>query len=450
MQVKGIVKLFLVLLVLVVLLQYLYILPTRKVEKNAEKYAEKLAAKAPEGTDVYEFKKEVVSKYLDSMSSEVIFRIPLFAKYTYDDLKKSQLALGLDLKGGMSVILQVNLKDFLLTLSGNSQDATFHKALDNAEKAMANSQDDYITLFYQEWKKIAGDKKLAKIFVRNQAVRDAGNLNYNSTDDEVLAFLKKKGDETIKLTFNMLKQRIDKLGVVQPNVSLDENRNLILVELPGIDNPQRARNFLQASAKLEFWNVYRMSDPGIIEAFVAADKKLKNEMSADSSLLSSADSVMYDTIYEPVLDSLGNTVDSTMKVVEKENPMSQVGPLLSKLQLSASSSQGADTPIAGYADKNKKDAISDMLKRPEIKALFPKDLIFRWSMKPIKDQDSGELTNTYELYILKKEPGSDRPPLEGDHVTRAAPNIDQSNGGQVEVTLSMDQKGAKKWAEMTT
>ncbi|HHB52289.1 MAG TPA: protein translocase subunit SecDF, partial [Saprospiraceae bacterium] len=231
MQVKGIVKLFLVLLVVVVLLQYLYILPTRKVEKNAEKYAEKLAAKAPEGTDVYEFKKEVVSKYLDSMSSEVIFRIPLFAKYTYDDLKKSQLALGLDLKGGMSVILQVNLKDFLLTLSGNSQDATFHKALDNAEKAMANSQDDYITLFYQEWKKIAGDKKLAKIFVRNQAVRDAGNLNYNSTDDEVLAFLKKKGDETIKLTFNMLKQRIDKLGVVQPNVSLDENRNLILVEL---------------------------------------------------------------------------------------------------------------------------------------------------------------------------------------------------------------------------
>ncbi len=450
MQVKGIVKLFLVLLVLVVLLQYLYIFPTMKVEKNADKYAEKIASKAKEGADIFEIKKEARSKYLDSMSSEVIFKIPLLAKYTYDDLKKSQLALGLDLKGGMSVIMQVNLKDFLITLSGHNKDATFRKALDNAEKAMSNSQEDFISLFYDEWKKLAGDKKLAKIFVHNQAVREGGNLNYKSTDDEVLAYLRKKGDETIKLTYNMLKQRIDKLGVVQPNVSLDEKRNLILVELPGIDNPQRARNFLQASAKLEFWNVYRMSDPGVIDAFLAADKKLKKELNTDSTLMNAQDSVMYDTIYEPVLDSLGNTVDSTMKVVEKENTMSQMGPLLSKLQLSAGSAQGADTPIAGYADKNKKESIMNMLNRPEIKALFPKDMVFRWSMKPIKDQETGEYTNTYELYMIKKEPGSDKAPLEGDHVTRASANINQSNGGEVEVLLGMDQKGAKKWAEMTT
>ena len=446
MQVKGIVKLFLVLLIFVVLLQYLYIYPTWKVEKAADKYAKELAMKAPEGVDKYEFEKKARSHYLDSMSTEKIFKIPLLADYTYDDLKRRQLALGLDLKGGMSVIMQVNLKEFLLKLSNYNKDATFRKALNNAEKAMANSQDDFITLFYKEWKKNAGNKKLAKIFLHNSSLRE--ELSYKSTDDEVLKLLREKGNETVKSTFNMLKKRIDKLGVVQPNISLDEKRNLILVELPGIDNPERARKFLQASAKLEFWNVYRMSDPGIVEAFLQADKKLK-EMMGDSTALSMEESMSYDTIYEPVLDSLGNKVDSTMKIVKKDNPMSQMGPLLSKLQLSVTSAQGADTPIAGYADKNKTKTISEMLDRPEIKALFPQDIMFKWSMQPKKDYDTGERTNLYELYILKKDGNKETAPLEGDVVTRAVPNLDQTTG-QVEVSLSMNNKGAKKWGEMTT
>ena len=447
MQVKGIIKLFLVLLIFVVLLQYLYIYPTWKVEKAADKYAKEMAMKAPPGVDKYEVEKQARAHYLDSMSTEKIFKIPLLAEYTYDDLKRRQLALGLDLKGGMSVIMQVNLKEFLLKLSGYNKDATFRKALRNAEKAMANSQEDFITLFYKEWKKIAGNKKLAKIFLHNPSLRD--EINYKSSDEEVLNLLRKKGNETVKSTFNMLKKRIDKLGVVQPNISLDEKRNLILVELPGIDNPERARKFLQASAKLEFWNVYRMSDPGIVEAFIQADKKLKEMMGTDSTLVSQEDSVMYDTIYEPVLDSLGNKVDSTMKVVKKENRMTQLGPLLSKLQLSVTSAQGADTPIAGYAEKNKREAISEMLEKPEIKALFPQDIMFKWSMQPRKDYETGKLTNLYELYILKKEGNKETAPLEGDVVVRAVPNLDQTTG-EVEVSLTMNNKGAKKWAEMTT
>jgi len=445
MQVKGIVKLFLVLLVFVVLLQYLYIFPTWKVENAAEKYAQKAVASAPKGEDVYEIEKKAKSHYLDSMSSEVIFKIPLLADYTYDDLKKSQLALGLDLKGGMSAIMQVNLKEFFLTLSGYNKDATFRKALKNAEIEMRNSQDDFTTLFYQEWKKIAGNKSLAKIFSHNQNLKE---INFKSTDDEVLSMLRTKGNETIKQTYSMLKQRIDKLGVVQPNISLDEKRNLILVELPGIDNPERARKFLQASAKLEFWNVYRLSDPGIFDAFVAADKKLK-KMSGTADV-EKENEVKYDTIWNQTLDSLGSaTGDSTMQLVEKNDMAYDGGPLLSKLSLSASSPQGADYAVIGVADGNKKKAILELLEKPEIRSLFKKDAFFRFSKDPIQDSKTGEATNRYELYVLKKEGNSEKAPLEGDRVVSAKANIDQ-NSSQVEVSLTMDQRGAKKWAEMTT
>ena len=447
MQLKGLVKLFLVLLVFVVLLQYVYMYPTWKVENAADKYAQSFVDKAAKGSDLYEVRKDARIKYLDSMSSEVIFKIPLLADFTYNDLKKSQLALGLDLKGGMSVILQVNLRDFVSSLSNDNKDAKFRRALDNAEKALASSQDDYITLFQKEWEKISEGEKLAKVFINNPALRNT--FNFNTSDDDVIKYIKDKSKETVKLTFNMLKQRIDKLGVLQPNISLDENRNLILVELPGIDNPERARKFLQASAKLEFWNVYRMSDPGIYDAFLLADKKLKAETENTATAIKK-DSVQYDTVYTPVMDSLGNKIDSTMKLVEKKNVQGDFGPLLSKLQLSVNAAQGGDTPICGFSDLNKKDAVTELLERPDIKSLFPKDLFFRWSMKPTKDRETNQFTSLYELYILKRESGTDKAPLEGDRVVSSNATIDQRSGAEVEVTLSMDQKGAKKWGEMTS
>ncbi len=441
MQLKGIVKFFFVLLVIVVLLQYLYIYPTWKVEKAADEYASNMVSNAAAGENLFELEKKARSHYLDSISDEVIFKIPLIANYTYNDLKKSQLALGLDLKGGMSVILQVNLKEFFVTLSNYNKDATFRKALDNAEANMASSREDFATLFYEEWKNIANGKKLAKIFFHNPALKNT--INLNSSDDEVMAILRSKGNETIKQTFNMLSKRIDKLGVVQPNISLDENRNLILVELPGIDNPERARNFLQASAKLEFWNVYRMSDPGVFDAFIAADNKLKKELGQDVDK-----KVEYDTLWTMKLDSLGNeTGDSTMQVVEKKDVANQGGPLLSKLSLIANSAQGADTPIAGIADKSDRDAISKLLERPEVRSLFKKDLFFRWAMSPVS-KNSDENSSKYYLYMLKRDPGSEKAPLEGDRVVSAGPNV--QDNGTVEVSLTMDNKGAKKWAAMTT
>ncbi len=447
MQGKGLIKVLLFLLIAVTLLQILYILPTRRVEREADEYAMEAAARAASGEDAYEVQKLARYNYLDSMSGEEIFKIPLLQSFTYDDLKKRQLALGLDLKGGMSSVLQVDLKEMLINLAGQSRDTDFRQALDNAEAAMANSQSDYISLFAQEFRKLNPDKKLSKIFMRDSGLRDF--INADTPNSEVIGVLRTKADETVQLTFKMLKQRIDKLGVTQPNVSLDDTRDLILVEMPGIDNPERARNFLQASAELEFWDVYRVSDPGVMEGLSQADSKLEQILSGASE--EQEETVSYDTLYTRTLDSLGNeTGDSTFQLVERaSDPFNSGGPLLSRLTLN-NGAGGLQYPLSvmGVADKNQIKTINEYLKKPEVASLLPSDAKMLWSRKPYRDYETGEMTDQYQLYMIKKSAGG-KPALEGDVVVSAsqAPN---PVTGEMAVNLRMDSRGAKKWAEVTT
>ena len=229
MQAKGIIKFFLVLLLLICAGQFIYYIPTNRVERDAENYGEKMAAAAaPENKDAA--KRIARIRYLDSMSTEKVWTVPLLGSYTYQYLKSHQLALGLDLKGGMSVLLQVDLKDFLMAMSNGSQDANFLQAMKNATAAKANSTADFITLFVQEYKKLAGDNRLASIFARNETLKNT--INIESNDNAVQTLLRQKADETVGETFKRLNQRIDKLGVVQPNISLDKSRDIIVVELP--------------------------------------------------------------------------------------------------------------------------------------------------------------------------------------------------------------------------
>lgn len=455
MQGKGVVKFFLVVMTLVCLVQYLLIVPTRKVEKAADAYAQRVAMNATE-EDQNAVAKTARINYLDSMSSEQVFRIPLIKSYTYEELKNQQLALGLDLKGGMSVVLQVDLRDFIRALSNDSKDPTFLQALDNADERLASAQSDYVTLFAEEFQKIAEDKRLATIFSRNAALRD--EINFETPDAEVIRLIRRNADETVDLTFKRLKDRIDKLGVVQPNVSLDASRDLIIVELPGIDNPERARSFLQSAAKLEFWDVYRVSDPGLLNAFVEADERLRRIQEGDTANLdqSTLDSVRIDTIWSASLDSLGNpSGDSTFEVVETPipfDPFSNRGPLLQNLDLNVATSAGVTAyglATMGVADKNKRQVVDNLLSKPEIMRLFPQDVMFRWSQKPHKDFETRKLTNKYYLYALKKPRGSDDPPLEGDRVVRATSQPDPITN-EVAVSLKMDNQGAKIWADLTT
>ncbi|MBK8546670.1 MAG: protein translocase subunit SecDF [Saprospiraceae bacterium] len=432
MEGKGLIKVFLVLIALVCLMQFWFFIPTNRIENDAHEFAVGIA-----GADSGAAYKMARTRYLDSLSSETIFSIPLVKKFTYAELKKQQLALGLDLKGGMSTVLEVDLEDFLKSVAGrNSKNPNFVKALEEAKEARKTSQSDLVTLFTDAYRKIAGPNQLNKIFARAEVLGDITN----ETDDGVIArSLRNKANETVGLTYRMLNERIDRLGVTQPNISLDASRDLILVEMPGIDNPQRARQYLQASAQLEFWDVYRATDAGITQAFVEVDNRLKGSVSADTN------NVEMDTMYKEKYDELGNVIDSVLTVVPKNaSADSTRGPLLNAITLNSGNLY--PTTIA-LVDKSKKTFVMEILAREDVKTLFPRNSQFMWSYKPQQDE-SGNLTNNYELYLINgntEEPA----PLDGEVVTSAIQSINPVNG-QVEVNLRMNAKGAKKWAEMTT
>jgi SecD/SecF fusion protein len=416
MQSKGLIKFFLILLLLVCAWQFIFYFPTNKVEKQAEVAAQKVAAMASPETREVALRAERI-RYIDSMSSEKILKLPLLGDYTYIDCKARQLALGLDLKGGMSVLLQVDLKDFLKALSGKSEDPNFLAALENASKAQTQSQGDYISLFVQEYKKLAGDGKLASIFGRNESVK--GMLTLESSDAQVQEVMRRKANETVKETETRLKRRIDKLGVVQPLVSLDAARDIIVVELPGLDNPQRAVKFLESAANLEFWEVYRISDPQLANALMDADKTLKAKQ-------------------EGKIDTANGKIDTTKSNV--------AGPLFQNL--SPNNGQ-MSLAVVGLAEKNKREIITKYLQQPEIASKFPRDMVFTWSKDPIQTQAGAKSSAIYELYALKKSPGKDGPALDGERITDARAESG-SKGSSMGVSLQMDAQGAATWAQLTT
>ena len=440
---KGLIKIFLVLLVLVSLLQAFYMLPTRKVEANAETFAQDYVDAHPK-QDAYEARKYAKANYLDSISGEKIFGIPLIGKFSYSELKQRQLALGLDLKGGMSSVLQVDLKEMLVNLSRGSRDEAFNNALAAADAAQSGSQSDYISLFGQAYNKEPNKKKLAYIFRRDGGLQD--QINTETSDGEVLRILREKADETVGLTFKMLKERINKLGVAQPNVSLDEGRDLILVEMPGIENPERAREFLNNSAALEFWDTYRNTDGDFLGKLTRADGILK---SGTGEAVVETPQMVYDTIWTQSLDSDGNlTGDSTSQVIPRpvENTSLNQGPLLSLLSLNTNGQIYNSPVVLGFAEKNKRKAITEMLNRPDIASLFPADSKFMWSRKPLEQKDE---IPQYMLYLIKKQTGSEKAPLEGDVIVSASHQPDPSTG-EMTVSLRMNNTGAQKWGEMTT
>jgi len=449
MQGKGIIKFFLVVLTLMCLLQYFYLLPTATVENNAESYAQSIASGIADPAQKNEAVTAARSAYLDSMSSEVIFSIPMLKKYTYEDLKNAQLNFGLDLKGGMSVVLQVDLKNFLENVAGNSNDVDFNTALDNAEKAQATSQADFISLFADEYQKVAPNGSLRNIFARGALKEEIGTKNSNA---DIVQLLRETATQTVDLTYKRLKERIDELGVVQPNVSLDAARDLILVELPGISNPERARKFLASTAKLEFWKTYRINDSNnLLAGFREADRKLG--VTGGTTDTDSEDFTV-ETKYRYNYDDTGNISDSTAyqdTIRNVANQLNSGGPLLSLLQLNGQTGAGISYPLTvmGVAAKNKIDRINKYLEQPNIKSVFPKDVKFMWGYSDVDYLSEDSSQPMYELYAIKTNRGQDKPLLEGDVVTGATSNPDPSTG-KITVSLQMNGEGARKWGQITT
>jgi len=437
MQGKGIIKFFLVVMLIVTALQYLYILPTNGVENDAEDYAQEQSGET-EG-EAYRMQR---AAYLDSISDQEILKIPLFSGFTYQDLKSRQLNLGLDLKGGMAVVLQVDLREFLFALARKTKDPTFEKAIEQASQAQKNAQDDYISLFADAWQDVRGDKTLAPIFSRNDAIRD--QIPVGTSDAEVIRVLREKADETVSLTYNLLKKRIDQLGVVQPNVSLDADRDLILVELPGIENVARARNFLQAAANLEFYDVIRIDNSminSLIQADQLLDRRQKIAAGRDSNFVE-AKTWRVDTLYAQ--DSLGNLTTEIANIDSVEVTNQTAGPLFSLF----SPNNGSYGPaILGIANKSNLDTVSALLSDPEIARLMPRNAIFRWEESPLPADELGNPSDVYALYVLEM-PRDGKAPLTGEYVTTASSGPQPD--GKIAVNLSMNSEGARIWARMTT
>ena len=357
-----------------------------------------------------------------------------------------EISLGLDLKGGMNVILEVSVPDVIRALADNKPDENFNKALNEAAKQAVNSQDDIITLFVREYQKTAPGAKLSELFATQQ-LKD--KVNQKSSDAEVEKVLRAEVKAAVENSFNVLRTRSDRFGVVQPNIqSLEDKMGRIMVELPGIKEPERVRKLLQGSANLEFWETYTARE--VLPAMQSADAKLRvilaEGTTADTdtieAVLTEATPVEKKTV--SAADSLAAALKGDVTAEDKSaanmEEIKKQYPLLSRLQLN-SSGQG---PVIGYANYKDTADINKYLAMPEIKADLPKDLRLKWGVSPSEFDKKGQ---TFELYAIKSTERNGKAPLEGDVVTDAKDEFDQYSKPAVSMTMNSD--GARRWAQLT-
>lgn len=415
MQNKGFVKVFAVLLTLACAFYLSFSFVTR--------HHMKLAEQDPKGA----------AHYLDSMQNEKVW----LGVYSLKDCREMEIGLGLDLKGGMNVILEVSVPDVVKTLADNKPDEAFNAAVAEAAKQQITSQEDFITLFVREYKKQAPEGKLAEIFATQQ-LKD--KVNTRSTDAEVEAVLREEVKAAVENSYNVLRTRIDRFGVVQPNIqTLEGKMGRIMVELPGIKEPERVRKLLQGSANLEFWETYEASE--IVPVLASADSRARDILSVSES----TDSVEVKAeVAAPAVsakDSLtaalkGETAEAKvdMEQLKKEHP------LLSVLQLN----QSGVGCIVGYADYNDTIQINKVLNMKEVKSILPRDLKLMWGVKASDMDKTGRI---FELYAIKSTQRNGRAPLEGDVIVNARDEFDQFN--KPCVSMSMNTEGSRRWAVLT-
>ena len=415
MQNKGFVKTIAVLLTVVCAFYLSFTFVTNHHEKKAAQYA---------GGE---------SVYIDSIMNKKVY----LGVYTFKQAREMGIGLGLDLKGGMNVILEVSVPDVVKALADHKTDEAFVAAVANASKQAASSNSDFITLFIKEYKAQKPDGTLAELFATQQ-LKD--KVNTKSTDAEVEAVLRSEVAAAIDNSFNVLRTRIDRFGVAQPNIQeLEGSMGRIMIELPGVKEPERVRKLLQGSANLEFWETYTAAE--VAPFLAAADAKLRdiiaveNPETAETPAEEAAEVVAEEENVD--LSALtGNTTESAADAAavaqaKKENP------LMSILQLVQNNGC-----VVGYAHHRDVAQIDEYLAREEVKAMLPRDLKLMWGVKAI-DEDG----KIYELYAIKSTQRNGRAPLEGDVIVSATDDYD--NNGRPSVSMTMNSDGARRWAQLT-
>ena len=429
MQNKGFVKVFAVLLTLVCLFYLSFSFVTQHYNSKAAEYAGGDPAKE--------------SAYLDSLSTQKVW-----LGYTLKQCREMEISLGLDLKGGMNVVLELNVADVIRSLSNNNQDENFNKALDLAYAHQATSQKDFIDLFAEEYKKLDSGARLSAIFSTFE-LKD--KIMPQSSDAQVVSVLKQELQSAIDNSFNVLRTRIDRFGVVSPNIQRLETAGRIVVELPGVKEPERVRKLLQGSANLEFWETYKL--PEIYQQLVAADNVLATILSKEVS----ADSVVTDNV-ERIADAAETNVseaDSLLaelgqnsKETEANQSMEEFAkqhPLFALLQICQYNGQLSPGSTVGIAHAKDMDKISEYLNMKQVKEVLPRNLALKWGVKAIDDKEQ-----FYELYALKVTNRDGSPALGGDVVTDAnADFMQQAGRSEQMVNMVMNAEGSKAWARLT-
>ena len=363
--------------------------------------------------------------YLDSMANEKVF-----LGYTLKEARRQQIGLGLDLKGGMNVILKLNAGDLVKNLANNSEDPNFKKAIDAASKS--TSQSNYIDQFVTEYKRLVPNANLAVLFGAGD-LRD--QINPSTSEAKVIELLKEKYNSAVEASFNVLRTRIDRFGVVAPNLQRLEGQGRILVELPGVKDPERVRELLQRSANLQFWRTYKYEE-------IASDLQ---GLSARLLALSAPEA-------QPIPVPAENPLDDSLAVVEVQEPAPVAkAPVAVRDTLSnylmLGGRGGATVGMARDKDRNRIDSLLAIAYEYQ---LLPEDLTLLWGAKAIQDPQTRKVTDLYELYAIRTN-RSGKPDLSGDVVTTAKADVDNRGIGGVNphVSMSMNPEGAQIWARLT-
>ena len=435
MQNKGFVKVFAVLLTLVCMFYLSFSFVTRHYNSKAAEYAG--------GDPVKE------SSYLDSLSTQKVW-----LGYTLKECREMEISLGLDLKGGMNVVLELNVADVIRSLSNNNQDENFNKALDLAYENQVTSQKDFIDLFAEEYKKLDNGVRLSAIFSTFE-LKD--KITPQSSDAQVIAVLKEELKSAIDNSFNVLRTRIDRFGVVSPNIQRLETAGRILVELPGVKEPERVRKLLQGSANLEFWETYNL--PEIYQQLVAADNMLATILKSDDTAAVGSDTTAIEATEEVVADNAAaettNDADSLLAKIGEDKPEAQAAksmeefakqhPLFAVLQINQYNGQLAPGPVVGIADKKDIAKINEYLNMKQVKDILPRNLSLKWGVKAIDEKEQ-----YFYLYAIKMTNRDGTPALGGDVVTDAnADFVQQAGRSEQQVSMTMNAEGAKAWARLT-
>ena len=423
MQNKGIVKFIAVLLVLVCCFYLSFSFVTRHYESKAAAMGEVAG-----------------QEYLDSIKNEKVY----MGIYSLKQCREMEIGLGLDLKGGMNVILEVSVPDVVDVLADHKQDAAYKKSMEQAKKEEETSQDDFISLFIKYWKQNSNGRPLAAIFATQQM---KGKVSTQSTDSEVESALRTEVQSAVDNSFNVVRNRIDKFGVVQPNIQkLEGQSGRIMVEMPGIKEPERVRKLLQGSANLEFWETYNSQE--IVPLLAQLNQKyavLGGDAPADTVTVADTTAVAAaDTAKAASTDLAAKLTKKDAGKDEKALAESKkVNPLFTYLQ----PTQGNTLAVVGYANVRDTAEINKIIYSDLARTIFPAELKLRWGAKPEDFGGQNTKGDIFELYALKITEPNGRAPLEGDVITNGKDDFDQM--GHPCVSMQMNSDGARRWSQIT-